>query len=231
MSSEHRLQNVLKNPRVWIAGQSSVVTNAPIPTGFAALDEKLGGGWPVGALTEILLDGQGIGELRCLMPALARLTQDSGTPSLASSKLTSPSSSALGLDIPTATRLITWIAPPHIPYAPALAQQGLDVAKLLVVRTAKSVDALWAMEQALRSNACMAAFAWFHDVDDRSLRRIQLAAEAGQNWAVIFRPARYAQSHSPAALRIQLKFVVNGPVLNIIRNRYGDTGTVCLPHC
>jgi len=185
-----------------------------VPTGFAALDKKLGGGWPVGALTEILLNGEGAGELRCLMPALAGLTRDSDT--------SNPSDPA---------RWVSWVAPPYIPYAPALAQHGLDISRLLIVRTNKSLDALWAMEQALRSSACLAAMAWLDDVDDRALRRIQLAAEAGQCWALIFRPARFAQRSSPAALRIQFKYVAGSPMLNIIRNRYGDLGAVRMSTC
>ena len=210
MSREFRLQNLLQNPHLWVAGQASTGIFRPIPTGFDALDQKLGGGWPVGALTEILLSDEGAGELRCLMPAMARLTR------------------ASGLDRSSPTRWVTWVAPPHIPYAPALSQHGLDVSRLLVARAHKPLDALWAMEQALRSSACVAVIAWFADVDDRALRRIQLAAEAGQCWAVVFRPARFAQCSSPAVLRIQLKFAAGGPVLNVIRNRYGNLGAVHL---
>jgi cell division inhibitor SulA/protein ImuA len=226
MSRENRLQHILKNPSVWVAGRASAVEHETIPTGFESLDEKLGGGWPLGALTEILLDGQGIGELRCLMPALARLTRHPESVYSADRKLGLSAASGVA-----AAPWVTWVAPPHIPYPPALAQHDVDVARLLLVRTGKPIDALWAMEQALRSQACIAALGWFNQVDDRMLRRIQLAAEAGNSWAVVFRSARYLQQHSPAVLRIQLKFVVNGPVLNIVRNRFGEPGTVCLPNC
>jgi hypothetical protein len=50
--------------------------SAAQPTGFAALDAVLpSGGWPESALTELLLPADGIGELRLLLPTLARLTQ------------------------------------------------------------------------------------------------------------------------------------------------------------
>jgi cell division inhibitor SulA/protein ImuA len=220
MSRENRLQDVLQNPGIWVAGNAAGVEHKTIPTGFSSLDDKLGGGWPLGALTEILLDGQGIGELRCLMPALARLTRHPESLWLTDSGQQS-----------AVVPWVTWVAPPHIPYPPALAQHDVDVARLLLVRTGKPIDALWAMEQALRSRACIAALGWFNQVDDRMLRRLQLAAEAGNSWAVVFRSSRYLQQHSPAVLRIQLKFVVNGPVLNIVRNRFGEPGTVCLPNC
>ena len=43
----------------------------PAPSGFAELDARLpGGGWPVGAICELLLETMGIGELGLLVPAL-----------------------------------------------------------------------------------------------------------------------------------------------------------------
>ena len=60
--SKHSLHKLLKNPRIWQAG--SVFTDAAtVSTGFKNLDRVLGGGWPVGVLTELLLDSYGIGEL------------------------------------------------------------------------------------------------------------------------------------------------------------------------
>jgi len=51
---------------------------------------------------------------------------------------------------------LVWIAPPHEPYAPALAQQGIELTRLLVVRPAGATEALWAAEQALGSGVCAA---------------------------------------------------------------------------
>src|SRR2546430_13734680 len=90
---------LLDRPDIW-RGDSLSRTGAPtLPCGFPGLDAELpGGGWPAGALTEILLAHEGIGELRLLGPALAGLSRR-------------------GL------RLV-WVAPPHLPYAPALAAAG-----------------------------------------------------------------------------------------------------------
>src|SRR5207248_10737812 len=90
---------LLDRPDIW-RGDSLSRTGAPtLPCGFPGLDAGLpGGGWPAGALTEILLAHEGIGELRLLGPALAGLSRR-------------------GL------RLV-WIAPPHLPYAPALAARS-----------------------------------------------------------------------------------------------------------
>ena len=60
------------HPGVWRASQVGGGAQAVSPSGFAALDALLpGGGWPHGALTELLLPQPGIGELRLLAPVLA----------------------------------------------------------------------------------------------------------------------------------------------------------------
>jgi hypothetical protein len=46
--------------------------------------------------------------------------------------------------------------------------------------------------------------AWPGPGSERSLRRLQLAAEEGKSFGVIFGPTRNAANASPAALRIQL---------------------------
>src|SRR5450755_145994 len=97
----------LNHPAIWRGRELSRVANASVPTGFAALDAELpGGGWPTAALTEILPAHEGIGELRILDSALATLSAQK--------------------------RTIVWIAPPHLPYAPALAAAGIDLAHLII---------------------------------------------------------------------------------------------------
>ncbi len=139
-----------------------------------------GGGWPQGALVEVLTGHAGIGEVSLLLPALAHLSRQ-GRPS-------------------------AWVDPPHVPYAPALVGGGLDLGRLLVVRAAAG-DALWAAEQSLRSGLCGAVLAWplENAVDDRALRRLQLAAEEGRTLAILFRSDRQAGAPSPARLRLLLE--------------------------
>ena len=45
---------------------------------------------------------------------------------------------------------------------------------------------------------------WPHKVDDRALRRLQVAAETGQTLAFAYRPLGEAINPSPAALRIAI---------------------------
>jgi hypothetical protein len=67
-----------------------------------------------------------------------------------------------------------------VPYGPAFAQAGIDPTRLLIVRPNDSADALWAMEQAAAGGACSAVLGWPAFVTERSLRRLQLAAETGR---------------------------------------------------
>ena len=163
------------NPAIWRGGDC-----APEPTALPGLPDAglPGGGWPTGALTEIVLEREGIGEIRLALPALARLQ-------------------AQGRDV-------VWIAPPHVPYAPALATAGLDLARLLVVHCKNSPDQLWAYEQALRAPECGAAFAWLGAHDDRVMRRLAVAAREGRTWGVLWRrPGQHAIA-SAASLRLAL---------------------------
>lgn len=188
------LAALLARPDIRLGRAIAPVASPGVPTGFAALDAELpGGGWPTGCLTELLPAHEGIGELRILGPALARLSR--------------------------ADRRIAWIAPPHLPYAPALDAAGIALDRLLIVRTPAARDALWAAEQALRSAACGAVLAWFDAVKYAELRRLQLAADASRALAVVFRPPRAAGEASPAALRLALHTAAGGIAAQILKRR------------
>jgi hypothetical protein len=199
------LESVLQHPGVWRGDQRAQVADTALPTGFASLDELLpGGGWPRGALTELLIRRQGIGELRLLTPALARLSEADGW--------------------------LAWVAPPYVPYAAALAAAGIDLRRLLVAKPATHDDAWWTAEQALRSGACGALLAWLRAADERRMRRLQLAAETGHAWAVLFRHARAAGERSPAALRLLLEPAADGLAVHILKRRGGPVNQpVVLP--
>ena len=156
---------------------------ARLTTGHAALDALLGGGWPAGMLTELLVPRQCGAELGLLTPALAALT---GT-----------------------GRWVLLIAPPWIPYAPGLAWQGVAPERVLIVRARQPLDALWAMEEALRSGSCAAVIAWTgcRDLPRTArvlLQRLHLLAGRQSAWGVLVRPARVRRERSPARLRLEL---------------------------
>lgn len=188
------LEQVLRHPAVWRGRAPSRGGGPVVASGNEALDEALpGGGWPLGGLTEILGAADGVGELEVLMPALATLTR--------------------------AGRLVAWIAPPHIPYAPALEASGLELSRMLWLRPQGAVDALWAAEQVLAAAGGGAVLLWADEVGDRQLRRLQLAAERGGALGVVFRHAGRAVQPSPAMLKAEVVVRPGGGALRIIKCR------------
>ena len=184
------LQELMQRAGIWRAGELPLV--AVQPTGFRALDKALpGGGWPQTGLTEILSATLGIGALRLVLPALARLSQQG--------------------------HWIILVNPPHVPYSPALHDEGMDLSRMLIVDLPAAsqparTEILWAYEQALRFADCGAALLWLEDATPLHLRRLQLAAETGATWGVVFRPPRFAAQSSPALLRLRLDASGDGQI-------------------
>lgn len=206
------LEKLLRTPRLW-RGRNRADTEdwQGLASGYPRLDQHLpGGGWPQHALTEVLLEHYGTGELKLLMPALARLSQSGGeTP-----------------DRDVKTGWIAWIGPPFQPYPPALSQWGVDLSRILIVRPKQGTDVLWAAEQALSSGNCAAVLLWPETLSDAASRRLQLAAETGRSWAVAFRPLKAMSRASAAALRIQLKSNMQGTDLGILKIRGGRPAVI-----
>lgn len=193
------LSSILSHPAIWRGAELGRVTTPSVPSGYAALDAELpGGGWPTAALTEILPQHEGIGELRLLGHALAKLAAQG--------------------------RWLAWIAPPYLPYAPALQAAGIDLAHLLVIRTRSPRETLWAVEQTLRSQTCGAVLAWPDRIAYAELRRLQLAAEGGNTLAVLFRPQRCITESTPAALRLRLDTQGGALAARILKRRGGVLG-------
>lgn len=193
MRDVNALTEVLRHPGIWRQGaRRSGVIDAQ-PTGLAELDAELpGGGWPLGALSEILIERDGLGECSLLLPALAALTQ--------------------------ARRRVALVAPPHVPYAPALAAAGVDLGQILHI-DAGSADTHWTAEQCLRAGCCGAVLNWLPQADYRQLRRLQLAAETGMAIGIVFRPLAAAAQASPAALRLRVTTHHDGPRIEILKSR------------
>ena len=179
MSAVVALDGLLAARRLWRGQPATQAPSDAIATGWTSLDAVLpGGGWPSAALSEILLPVDGVGELRLVWPALARLSEGNG--------------------------IVAVIAPPYRPYAPAWQAAGLRHESLQVI-DADPRDALWAAEQCLRSGACSAVLCWPRSADDRALRRLQVAAETGRTPGFAFRAAQAAMNPSPAPLRVAIE--------------------------
>lgn len=199
------LKKLLQNPQLW-RGQVDEQQQG-LASGYPKLDQCLpGGGWPQHSLTEILLDYYGTGELKLLMPALARLSR--------------PREDA------DEAGWIAWVAPPFEPYPPALRQWGVNLSRVLIVRPRQPSETLWAAEQALSSGNCAAVLLWSDVLDDTASRRLQLAAEKGQSWAIAFRSLKALAQPSAAALRLRLKAGEQGTDISVLKNRGGKPAEV-----
>ncbi len=179
-------------PDLWRGRCTSNPNQRGISTGFPELDGILpAGGWPPRGLVEIACSRRGMAGLQLLVPLMRALTGQG--------------------------QWVPWICPPLPPYAPALAQAGVDVGKLLVIAPgAISRNAPWSMEKALRS--CRLVLAWQNGLSHRVLRRLQLAADTGNSLAVLFQRGNSGCPYS--ALRLQLSFAGGeGPRVSILRAR------------
>lgn len=74
-------------------------------------------------------------------------------------------------------------------YPPSLLAHGIDLQKVIFVRPQSATDAIWSVDQALRTPAVSAVVAELERFDDRAARRFQLAAESGGGNAFLLRSA------------------------------------------
>lgn len=186
------LHALFEQVQVWQANARHAPASG-IRTGIHSLDAALPtGGWPPGALTEILLPAWGLGELDLLMPTLARLTHNQ--------------------------QRIALIAPPFIPHAAAWQRAGVRLDHVDLIECTDAARALWAFEQCLRAACHAAVVGWPDHATPAQLRRLQVAADQGQTPGFILRHQRHAVQASPAALRMQL---LAGHAVQIIKCRGG----------
>lgn len=199
----NRAETLEQLVRLCRGGRDGVAPPSVEPSGTAELDAALpGGGWQSGTIVELMTAQPGIGELRLLMPALARITNG-----MASTE-----------------RYVALVAPPYIPLAPALAQHGVRLERLLCIRAHKPVDILWAFEQTLRCKSFGAVLAWPASIRGQEIRRLQLAAEAGRSIGFLYRPPAAALEASPATVRLRLQVVDNNLSIDILKCRGGRSG-------
>ena len=148
-----------------------------ISTGYSQLDQYLpGGGWPLGALTEILIENTEEPPVWLIAPALASLEREK--------------------------RWQVWIGPNGIPYAPALAKTGIDLSRTLIIHPPTRKDLLWTIEQTLESNICSAVLSWPHKIYGMTSRRLQLAAKNSRSLSLCFCSSSYVQNQTMATLRL-----------------------------
>jgi protein ImuA len=133
------------HPGLWLGSQLARGVGRSVDTGYAVLSAELpGGGWPIGALVELLVQQPGVGEIRLLQPALSAVSK----------------------------RPVALIQPPHVPNALAFSYLGLPADTLMRISAPKAADALWSAEQILRTGSCGALLLWQTHSRPDALRRL-----------------------------------------------------------
>jgi len=187
---------------VWRAGELGSASLQTVDTGYAALNHVLpGGGWPQGALVEVLQPQAGLHEWGLVVPALACVQ-----------------AAAPGL-------LTVLVGAPWLPFGPALGARQLNMQRLLSIH-GKPGDApslLWATREALQCADVHSVLAWLPDARSAHVRRLQIAAHAHNKLLFVFRPLRAQHESSPAPLRLLIEGAVNeaGQLLISVLKRRG----------
>lgn len=171
---------------VWCAGELDGSSLPALDTAYAALNAVLpGGGWPQGALIEVLQSQAGQHEWGLVAAALA------------------------GLQAAAPNSLLVLTGAPCQPFGPALGARDIDMRRLLCVQSVRGDGPalLWATREALQCADVAAVLAWLPDARSAHLRRLQIAAHAYNKLLFVFRPLRAQQESSPAPLRLLLEGV------------------------
>jgi len=165
-------------------------------TGYGLLDEILpGGGWPLHGLTEILAERVGMGALRLVLPAIAKVT--------------------------SMKKKVICVDPPYVPYPSSLLSEGLDLSNFIVIEPSSKFDStdcetLKIYEDVLKFENCSIALIWLSKMSFKDSRRLQLAALSGKTWGIIFRPMDAAALSSSSPLKIGLEVLsLNSGIRNL----------------
>lgn len=149
----------------------------------------------MGGLIDIAQANNGHGEWQLLSPALAQLSRQAG--------------------------LIMLVNPPAMPYAPGLAQLGIDYRAIKVIRSRHKEALLSALVEALQARCCLALLAWEGRFNWRyaELRKLQLAASQSHCLSICLRRDRPGRVQSPALLRLRSQLSHQGLQVQLLKQR------------
>lgn len=162
-------------------GPVSFTLSRIVSTGFPALDQMIpGGGWPRGSVIELVCDGPEAESmaLGVLMPAL------------------------VSISLEEKERWIACIAPPRFPDSRFLAEQGLNLSRLLLVDAHPTLTPAEFVETSLSAKTCSILMTWVDTVEAKQLVRLQTAARKTDTIVFLLRPAAALSAYSTAALRL-----------------------------
>jgi cell division inhibitor SulA len=211
-------QLVRRSSLLWRGGSRSSVTVPSLDSGYEALNNLLPtGGWPVQSVIEIVVDEWGSGELQVLLPLMRQLSQQKS--------------------------YLALVSPPYLPYAPALHNAGIVLNQLVIIdQQVNAQDRWWSAEKILRHGDCGLVMMWPERPDEHNpkaynrkaykwgnhIRRLQVAAEAGNSTAFIFRRGRPVET--PVSMRLKLAYCAEGIRVQVLKSRFSwKQGSVVIP--
>lgn len=132
--------------------------------GLPGLERLLGeAGWPRGCLVEWLAEGRGMGSIGLALWASREAWRDN---------------------------LLVMIDSQRELHAPGAVPFAVDLSKTVFIRPERPLDALWSLEQALRTRGIGAVVCDVEKLSPQTCRRLQLAAEIGGGLGILLRPAQ-----------------------------------------
>lgn len=177
--------------------RGSVKGQTPVSTGIAALDKLLPRrGLFLGTLVEWLASCEGSGAATLALMASSHILKAGGAFVVVDSH--------------------------HEYYPPLAAGLGIDLDRTIVVRPRQMDDALWAFEQSLRCPGVAISLCWFELLNDRILRRFQLAAEEGSGLGLLIRPETARREPPWTEVRLLVQPLPSRPGKVLVPNAPSD---------
>lgn len=175
----NNILSYLKNKHLIWQGKAINEPDSGSLSGYPELDAGLEGGLPTQGVIDIHSD-IGIGELRLFLPyILQRQARQQ--------------------------HLLVIIAPPLQINGEMLAELGIDLNQVLVIRPGDQQQALWAAEQCLKSDCCHTVLSWLQNLEIHQVKRLQLAAKQSHAVQVIFRQQQTQGLSLPVTLSMSLQ--------------------------
>ncbi|MFO7902416.1 MAG: ImuA family protein [Planctomycetota bacterium] len=177
-TSSRQTVDALRQQLQGVEAKRAVHRERPISSGCPALDRLLPeGGFPRGSLIECLGEGPHAGGAGMFAMMIAR-------------------QAALEDGV-----IVVFDDQDRF-YPPGAAGLGVELDRVVIVRARRDDDRIWALDQALRCLAVAAVWAPVEHLDERSFRRLQLAAEEGGGLGLLVRSRRWRQHPSWAPVRL-----------------------------
>ena len=202
------LEQLLRRKDIWRGHSQVFIRDTGVTTGYAPLDQALKDkGWPQGGLIELCSPNYDC-DWWLLHPGLIKSTEDGS--------------------------YMVLVAPPYVPYAPALRQIGIPLEQLLVVTPNSKADLIACMVEFGQSPACRGLLAWQQgfNLSYTELRKIHLACSEQAGLYALFRHQRHIRESSPASLRLSLTLMPDNLQIQIFKQKgklYSQTINIPLP--